>query len=137
VQADCASGQVCAPVPAAPFSTGVCIAQPGAATTCPSAYPIGPQVFYTGVDDQRGCAACQCVGPGGGACLAPSPAVTACQPASGSWDAPGTCSSITGPEEVKLAAPATLVDAGSCAASGGAPSGDATPTGATSFCCAP
>jgi hypothetical protein len=63
--------------------------------------------------------------------------VTACAPASGSWDAPSTCSSITGGEEVKLAGTPTLADAGSCASSGGAPSGSATPKGATSFCCTP
>jgi len=135
-QADCATDQVCMPAPAAPYATTPCVMQAGVATACPAGYPAGPQVFYAGVDDKRDCTPCQCAGPAGGACASPTPAINACTPPGGTWTAPGTCTPITGPEPVKLAGAPTLVDAGACTLTGGGvPSGAATPSGATSFCC--
>jgi hypothetical protein len=127
------------PSPAAPYATGACVMQAGVATACPAEYPAGPQVFYAGVDDKRDCTPCTCAGPAGGACTSPTPAIQGCiSPPGGSWSAPGTCTPITGPEPVKLAGAPTLVDAGACTLTGGgAATGTATPTGATSFCCAP
>lgn len=138
-QADCNAGQVCSPTPSSPFATQLCVMQPGAATSCPPEYPQGPQVFYAGVDDKRGCAPCVCSGPSGGSCTITNPAIEACTPPGGTWSAPGACASITGPQPVRLASGSTptLVDAGSCALTdGGAPVGQATGTGATTFCCA-
>ncbi len=133
----CPSGQVCAPAPAAPFASGMCVMQTGVATACPSGYPSGPQVFYASFDDTRGCSACDCDPPLGALCTIGAPAITNC--IGGSLDAPNTCVAFTGPEPVKLAAPPTLTSPGSCSvtAGGGTPSGSATPTGATSFCCSP
>jgi hypothetical protein len=138
-QADCDAGLVCAPAPASPFAPQGCVLQPGEATSCPPQYPSGPRVFYTGVDDSRGCSTCQCAGPSGGSCTITNPAIEACI-SSGTWSAPGACSSITGPEPVRLhsGATPTLVDPGTCTLTdGGAPSGTATGNGATTFCCAP
>ncbi len=135
--ADCDGGQVCVASASPPFATSACILQPGAASACPTGYPEGPQVFYAGVQDQRGCSPCSCSAPAGGACSIGSPGVTACTPPGGNWDAPSGCGSITGPQPVKLGSTPTLLDAGACTASGGAPSGAATLTGPTSFCCTP
>jgi len=133
----CPSGDVCAPSPPAPFSTSLCVMQVGAATTCPSAYPTGPQVFYTAVDDERTCSACLCGAPTGAQCTIGSPAITNC--VGGSLNAPSTCVAFTGPSPVVLASTPTLASAGSCTvtAGGGAPTGMATATTPTSFCCSP
>jgi hypothetical protein len=136
----CAAGEVCAPAPASPFGSAQCVMQPGMATMCPAGYSTGPQVLYAGVDDQRGCTACQCTDPTGATCTLPSPAIdTECpSPSGGTLPAPATCSAFTPPDTVKLAASPTVADAGSCAlADGGMPTGTATATGATSFCCTP
>jgi hypothetical protein len=138
-QADCNAGQVCAPTPSSPFATQLCVVQPRAVTACPPEYPSGPQVFYAGVDDKRGCSTCQCAGPTGGACTIANPAIEACTPPGGTWSSPGTCAPITGPEPVRLASGSTptLVDAGTCTLTdGGVPVGAASGNGATSFCCA-
>jgi hypothetical protein len=132
---DCDAGQVCAPVGSEPFSTQACVMQAAAAATCPPEYPAGPYVFYSGLNDNRGCSPCECATPGSGACTIASPAAVGCI-SSASWDALGTCSGLTGPEPVRLIANPALTDAGACAvADGGTPQGMATPTGPTSFCC--
>jgi hypothetical protein len=136
VVADCGAGQVCAPAAVTPFSTQPCVMQAEVVTTCPLEYPAGPYVFYSGLDDTRACSPCACAAPSGGACGIASPAIAACiTPPGGTWDASGACSSITGPEPVRLAASPTLDDAGACAVDGGTPSGATMPTGAVTFCC--
>jgi hypothetical protein len=134
----CDPGQVCAPAASSPFSTRGCVVQSGVASACPAGFPAGPQVFYSGLDDQRACSACTCSPPNGGACTIDSPAIeTGCLASTGTLSAPSACMSFTGPVPVKLIAQPTLVDAGVCALTGGgAPSGMADGTGAMSFCCA-
>jgi hypothetical protein len=138
----CDAGLVCAPAPAAPFSTRPCVMQAGMATACPPEYPTGPQTFFTGIDDQRGCTACQCAGPTGAQCTIGSPALDVsvtpgCSVTTGTLDAPSACTQFQGPEFVTLARQPTLTSPGSCAvAGGGTPTGGVTAAGATSFCCA-
>ena len=138
-EGSCTAGQVCAPAPAAPFSASTCVMQTGTATTCPSAYPTGPQVFYAGVADMRTCSPCQCGAPTGAQCTIGSPAVTNC--VGGSLNAPNACAAFTGPSPVKLTDPSQLVLAnpGSCSvtAGGGASTGVATGAMPSSFCCTP
>lgn len=135
--ADCSAGQVCVPTPSAPFSTNICVMQAGVATACPVGYATGPQVFYSGVDDERACTPCECGAPTGGQCTIVSPAITNCL-SGPSLDAPNACTAFTGGEPVKLANTPVLSNPGTCAvASGGVSTGTATPTGATSFCCVP
>lgn len=142
-QDSCGAGQVCAPSPSAPFSSGACVMQAGMATACPAAYPSGPQLFYAGVDDARACTPCACAGPAGGTCSSPTPAVDiavtpVCAVTMGTLDAPSTCMSFQGLEFVTLASLPTLTDPGTCTlAGGGAPTGTASGAGATSFCCEP
>jgi hypothetical protein len=113
--------------------------QTGTATACPSAYPTGPQLFYAGVTDPRTCSACQCGAPTGAQCTIGSPAVTNC--VGGSLNAPNACAAFTGPSPVKLTDPSQLVLAnpGSCSvtAGTGTPTGTATGSSPTSFCCNP
>jgi hypothetical protein len=137
----CDAGQVCAPAPAAPYSTRPCVMQAGTATSCPAGYPGGPQVFYAGVDDGRGCSTCVCTGPTGAQCTAPAPAVDiavdpSCSVPMGTLDAPSACVAFQGLEFVTLAGTPTVSSAGTCAlVGGGDPMGNAIPSGATSFCC--
>jgi len=137
----CTAGQVCAPAPAAPFSSRACVMQAGMATACPPEYPDGPQVFFSSVDDQRGCTPCECAGPTGAQCTIAAPAVDisvtpSCSVSAGSLDAPSPCVMFQGLEFVNLASPLTLGNPGTCALTGGgAPTGVATQSGPTSFCC--
>jgi hypothetical protein len=132
----CDSGQICTASPVGGFTASACVLQPGVATSCPSGYPTGPQVFYSGVDDERACSACTCGAPTGAACSIGIPAVSNCVDGT-TLDAGPDCSAFTGGDLVKLGSPVTL-NAGSCAVSGGgAPGGVATGTGGTSFCCSP
>ena len=128
---------MCTQPPASPFGTSSCVMQPGAATACPAGYATGPQVFYAGMADQRGCSACTCGAPAGAECTIGAPAISNC--IGGSLNAPNACVAFTGPEPVELAPTAnmTLAAAGACTPSGGGPSGVASGTGATSFCCSP
>jgi hypothetical protein len=140
--AGCDAGLVCAPAPAAPFSSRPCVMQTGTATACPPEYPTGPQTFFTGIDDQRACTPCQCSGPTGAQCTIGSPALDVsvtpgCSVTTGTLPAPSACAQFQGPEFVTLASQPTLTSPGTCAlAGGGTPMGGATASGATSFCCA-
>lgn len=140
--AGCDAGLVCAPAPAAPFSTRPCVMQTGTATACPPEYPTGPQTFFTGIADQRACTPCQCSGPTGAQCTIGSPAIDVsvtpgCSVTTGTLSAPGGCASFEAPAFVTLARQPTLTSPGTCAVGGGGtPTGGATATGATSFCCA-
>jgi hypothetical protein len=133
----CGAGRVCAPVPGSAFSTSTCVLQAGVATACPASYPTGPQVFYSGLEDQRACSACQCSGPTGATCTIGTPAITSCIDST-TLDAPNACTALANPDTFKLASTPTLSSPGSCTVSGGGtPTGSATATGPTSFCCAP
>jgi len=62
------TGTVCQPRPSAPFGAGICVLQP-ADVPCPSGTPFTDRhVFFAGIDDTRGCAACTCGPPSGGSC---------------------------------------------------------------------
>lgn len=136
----CGGGGVCASSPPAPFSPRICVMTAGAAGSCPAGYSFGPQIFYTGVSDARGCAPCNCAPPTGGQCTIGSPAVgvysnLGCSTLSSTLDAPSGCTAYTPPDPVKLLSTPTVSTPGNCVASGGASVGVATPTGAVSFCC--
>jgi hypothetical protein len=138
----CPTGAPCAPLPSAPYSPRLCVMEKGSASSCPPAYSFGPQVFYTGVSDARGCAPCSCATPTGGTCTIGSPAVDeykdlGCSTVTAMIDAPSGCTAVTGPDPVQLVSAPMLSAPGSCVAGGGDSVGAATPTGAMSFCCTP
>ncbi len=141
----CSGGALCVPAP--PSSSAVCVMQMGAATACPAGYPAGPQIFYAGVDDARGCTPCTCGALTGVNCTIASPAISAfnandptCMMAStASLSAPSGCTSlgITSPF-IELVATPVLSGQGSCSSTGGGvPTGTATGAQPTSFCCLP
>jgi hypothetical protein len=137
----CPGGDLC--VPGQPASTSVCVMQSGSATACPPGYTSGPQIFYTGVDDTRGCSACACGAATNAACTIASPAVDGyiegCMVTPEVMLAAPTasCTSLEASVFLELVATPMPGAAGTCAASGGGPTGSAAPTGAASFCCAP
>jgi hypothetical protein len=128
-----------------PSGTSICILQSGVATTCPAGYnAAAPQVFYTGVDDTRGCSACTCGSVSGVSCNIGSPAINlfgtpSCSTATSTLSAPSDCTVLPGEFYASLASGApTLSGTPSCSvADGGTPTGSANPTGPTSFCCLP
>ena len=138
--ADCPAGNVCAPAPAAPFLTSLCVEQAGD-VPCPSpdssaGYSV-KHLYYGSVDDLRGCSACSCASVSG-----PSCSVTVNQFAStdgGCSGMPvsygaGRCLPVQQPADLQLALTASLA---SCAATLTTPTGAATPTRPMTFCCTP
>jgi hypothetical protein len=130
----CDGGGVCLPPVDPTFS--LCIQQSGE-VSCPAGTGYGNQhVEYTGVDDTRGCAACTCGSPSGISC-------------GGAWNIYSDGSCQTGVNSVGPGfGPCTgygnsggsgqykpAPSGGTCAPSTGTPTGSATPTGATTFCC--
>jgi hypothetical protein len=133
----CGQANVCLPALASGATTRVCVMQSGDAGGCPADYGSGPQVFYAGVDDQRGCNVCQCDSPAGGACTA---GVVGCFPLTpATWPVSlDQCVSYNPANYlgVKLHAPPTVLNPGACMPKGG-PTGAAVGTDATSVCCLP
>ncbi|HEY6460278.1 MAG TPA: hypothetical protein VIY73_09000, partial [Polyangiaceae bacterium] len=72
----------------------------------------------------------------GAACMLPAPAIASCEDGT-TFDAPSSCVPINSGELLKLSAAMTLTPGTCSVAGGGAATGNATPNGATSFCCAP
>jgi hypothetical protein len=141
VTTGCTGGAICAPKPPSPFESGLCISKAGD-VTCPAGPFTTQYVFYTGVTDDRGCSDCSCAAASGTTCSAtitlysaqtintctgPVAAVTT-----------GGCADLTGnPTVAGREASGITTSGGSCAASGGAATGSATPSTPTTFCCIP
>jgi hypothetical protein len=119
-----------------------CVYQTGD-QTCPSAYPQ-KQSLSTDADDTRGCTPCACDTPAGSYCTAELDVFKdgACtqpllsDPVS-SLSAP--CFDITppGPALGSMSVDKVTYTPGTCAPSGGQPTGTATATGLVTLCCAP
>jgi hypothetical protein len=137
----CAGGFFCAPPQVAGFE--VCVALDGDEECVGSTY-TEKHLAFLGVDDTRSCSPCTCGAPSGGKCTA-----TISVYANGACASdevygltidstmPEWCFDVTtGPLLSKSASPPTY-DAGPCPPSGGAPTGTATPTSPTTFCCIP
>jgi hypothetical protein len=67
-----AAGEVCAPTPAFPYTTGLCvmrtIPQAQALPMCPDEYPNQLDPMYSDVLDDRACSDCKCSALSGGEC---------------------------------------------------------------------
>lgn len=126
----CESGQVCIPRAAAPAPA--CVVRVGD-VACPAGYGTR-QVFYGGVDDTRGCSACACRFQSAGCSVAFTAFTQANCAGTGTALTIGTC--YTGdPASYRIT---HTVTSPSCAANGtSSPSGAATPTMASTVCCAP
>lgn len=136
-------------VPSAPPSLGFrrCIHQSGD-QACPASYPDKQPPFYSGFDDQRRCTACACGPSAGSLCTAQLDVSKGgdCHGSAFTADGSPLPVAITslGPACFELPAGVALgskqvtnvmYEAGTCTASGGDPTGMATPTGASTFCC--
>jgi hypothetical protein len=137
----CTGTEVCQPKPAAPFESGICIHHDGD-VACPVGTPFTARhVFYTGVDDTRGCSACACGAPAGATCSATISVYasgSSCTGTPAATFAAGTCTNLAGNPQITVRkATITAPTGGACPASGGAATGSATGTGATTYCCIP
>jgi hypothetical protein len=142
VTTGCTGGSVCAPKPPSPFESGLCIEQAGV-VACPAGAFSTQHVFYTGVTDTRGCSECSCGAASGSTCSATvtlysAQSVNTCTGPVAAVTT-GSCAELSGNPTVagREASNITTPSGGSCAASGGAPTGSATPSTPTTFCCIP
>lgn len=137
----CNGTQVCLPRPEPPYESGVCISMAGDHDCPPGAF-AEKHVFFEDFTDTRACTPCACGAPTGSTCsmtvtlysAATCTAPTATFPAGG-------CANLTGNPAIR-GRRLTLnqgPSGGSCSSSpsGGQPSGAATPSVATTFCCIP
>jgi len=142
--ASCASGQVCAPAPDAPFGN-LCIEAAGA-QACPSGTPFAtPHAYYTSFEDTRACSACACSAPPPPTCSASGTvtfwtAFTCTGTPTGSVvinDANASgCEALPSMSYYSTYAP-TMFTVGACPPSGGTPSGSVAPAPSSlvTFCC--
>jgi hypothetical protein len=128
----------CAALPPAPFAEQLCIAREGD-HACPGATYTERTVAYSSVDDTRDCSTCTCGTPSGVACEGTMDAYSSVVCNSGligSWSVPGCVPwpPTGGTFYIQFDLDPT---GGSCAPSGGMPTGDVTPAAATTICCTP
>ncbi|AUX31837.1 MULTISPECIES: hypothetical protein [Sorangium] len=138
----CNLGRVCVPRPSAPFEGGLCIAKDGDNPCPPGAY-TERHVFFTGVEDDRGCKDdCACGAPSGGACpttitlYSDDDRIDTCTTPLTELQT-GGCEDLEGNPTI-VGRKAMLPGAptgGACAASGGTATGEARGAAPRTFCC--
>lgn len=137
----CGASQVCQPIPATPFKSGLCIYKEGEQATCPGEPFTEKHIFFEDAQDTRGCSSCSCDAPKGGTCAASIRVHTSanCTDAAPTVFQAGSCGSLPAANNVVFGREATniTVSPGTCSAQGGDPTGSVTPTSATTFCCIP
>jgi hypothetical protein len=136
----CALNQVCLPKPQAPNVTGVCIKKAGD-VNCPAGQFNVKHLFYDDFTEGRTCTSCQCGAPTGSTCAGnitthADSGLNSCLSPVATFQA-GTCTNLTGNPAIgnskfTVTTPPT---AGSCAPSGGQPSGMAVKTFPQTYCC--
>ena len=135
----CEPEHVCAPGPP-PEGFALCLYLKGEHPACPADYP-DHMVFYTGVQDNRGCEACECSAPEGGECMALVSVFSdsACGALAGAvvvTNQDASCFDVV-PGMALASMEASMVTdvPGSCAHSGGAPFGGVVPAEPLTLCC--
>lgn len=135
----------CLPKPHAPFETGLCVYMDGD-NACPPGQFSEKHLFYTGTNDTRTCSDCSCDAPAGGTCSATitvysDGTIDTCNTLIATLNpttAAGDCKNIAGnPQVGSRKAVFSQVTGGNCQATGGQPSGTATPTTPRTYCCIP
>jgi hypothetical protein len=136
----CNINQVCLPKPPIPYVGGVCIKKAGD-VNCPASQFDTKHIFYDDFTDSRTCTGCSCGGSAGATCAGTikvfsDQILNSCNALDATFPA-GGCAALNGNPAV---GPATFAQTmapagGTCAASGGMPSGTATKTFPTTFCC--
>jgi hypothetical protein len=133
-QVDCPSGSICAPKPAPPFAAATCIATTGD-IACPQAGYVNKHVFYTSLEDTRGCSPCTCGGAASPTCSATVDAYqlkTSCSGTATTYVAPFTCQGVDQPSAFEVT---MTTDAGACPPSQSTPTGAAAPSQPITICC--
>ncbi|WP_434047499.1 MULTISPECIES: hypothetical protein [Sorangium] len=136
----CNLGQVCVPRPGAPFEGGLCIAKDGDDACPPGAY-TEKHVFFTEIEDDRGCEDdCACGEPSSGTCR--TTIALYADPETDTCDTPlvevlaGECANVEGnPTIVGRKVTSSMPTGGACAPSGGAATGAARGAAPRTFCC--
>jgi hypothetical protein len=133
------ASDTCLPTLPGAFETGVCVMQAGAATSCPALFP-NLHTFYSGTTEGRGCTACSCGSASGESCAVTFTLYSnsvSCAGALAGTVVSGQCIALTGSVGiVSIEAAVTAAPTGGmCTAIDGQPTGTATPSGATTFCC--
>jgi hypothetical protein len=129
--AGCDAGRVC--ISPAPPGWRSCVYSPGD-VACPAGSYSARHVYYGSATDDRGCAPCSCGAPTGVTCAAT--VMIGCGTAGQTFAVPTSCTSLTDPGSVQVvSAPAS--GGGSCAPSGGEPTGSVSAESPTTICCTP
>ena len=133
VQSGCASGQICAPAPAAPMEPRLCVFMAGV-VPCPAGGYSVQRTVYAGVADTRGCTPCSCGAPSDASCT--GTLQEGCGQTGPVNQLPTACGGLSDPGSVLLVA-APVLSGGSCRSDGGVPAGSAVPSSPTTVCCMP
>jgi hypothetical protein len=137
-----ASG-LCAPTPRLPYPSRLCVVrvvpEGQALPECPPEYPNGGEALYASFSDERGCSACTCEVPTGGACSGTLTLSDGGDCSNGFEYTLGSgCKTFGfGTQPAHISGKYVLEESGTCGvASDTQPTGDATPSGsATVVCC--
>lgn len=133
----CESGAVCLPEPVAPLQSSLCVVRAGT-HPCEGPFTVRKD-YFEDFDDDRDCTACTCSAPQGGSCggsivlSLPGPSCGG----AGVIYPEGYCMNLD-PQVTNgaIIGPLNLTGA-SCQASGGAPTGTASPHSRVTVCCLP
>jgi len=129
-------GELCAFVPPAPFEKKFCIRRNGN-RTCPADYP-DKQLIDTSFSDTRNCTNCTCGSPSGVSCTGQTTLYSglSCTGSSDVITNNGTCQTLAfNARSSKLTSIAGPNGVGSCAESGGSPTGSASAGSQETLCC--
>ena len=132
----CETGECVPPAPA-DFETGRCIYRDGD-VSCPPGDYINRTVWYTDINDTRGCTDCACTSPAGAQCQAEINFHfnATCSDAYVDIVSPGQeCVTLWGQAPGSAVFNVSGTVGGSCAPSGGEADGDVEAAGPTTFCC--
>lgn len=134
----CGSGQICAPLPTAPFGGHACVSSPSD-EACPQQTYTTKSLYYTGTLDSRSCTACgydpsviSCTGTAvmysDSACTDELEEVT---------DFSQSCRSLPDGFTSTTLLDASFTGTPSCTPTGGAPNGTLAAVGPVTVCCTP
>lgn len=134
------ASSICAPKSSFPFEPGLCVLRTGDVACPPASSYSARRVFYLGVRDTRDCTACACgaLGPAASCSIVYSVNTDTekCTDPGGPPKSPGECADLGGFYDV-LPVITTYTTSGTCPASGGAATGDATLEVPVTVCCEP
>ncbi|RLB59058.1 MAG: hypothetical protein DRI90_15905 [Deltaproteobacteria bacterium] len=138
VGAGCPGTEACTPPAGSTFESGVCIYRDGN-HACSAPFTV-KHTIYTSIDDGRDCTNCTCGSPSGVTCTSTTQLYegvtnSTCTGTPVVLPHPSSCTSVA--LAGSMAFIPGSVTGGSCSASGGIPTGTATPGDQVSVCCTP